>query len=121
MQSRVRECLVNLLNTCGQKVGLPKSPSVSRRLSRLPFFLTTSCQSRGIKMFWHVLNNFSSIRKLKLFLKFSTELPIVRTKFYNDSGWVNFSFTLQSTELLTEVWATHRSHDTVVRQGLGQV
>merc|ERR1719158_2226559 len=27
-QSRVRECLVNLLNTCGQKVGLPKSPSV---------------------------------------------------------------------------------------------
>jgi hypothetical protein len=29
MQGRVRECLVNLLNTCGQKVGLPKSPSVS--------------------------------------------------------------------------------------------
>merc|ERR1719445_1937769 len=27
-QSRVRECLVNLLNTTGQKVGLPKSPSV---------------------------------------------------------------------------------------------
>jgi len=27
-QGRVRECLVNLLNTCGQKVGLPKSPSV---------------------------------------------------------------------------------------------
>merc|ERR1719334_942130 len=27
-QSRVRECLVNLLNVCGQKVGLPKSPSV---------------------------------------------------------------------------------------------
>ena len=28
-QSRVRERLVNLLNTCGQRVGLPKSPSVS--------------------------------------------------------------------------------------------
>ncbi|XP_071438579.1 protein furry [Hetaerina americana] len=27
-QSRVRECLVSLLNTCGQRVGLPKSPSV---------------------------------------------------------------------------------------------
>merc|ERR1719447_1883432 len=26
-QSRVRECLVNLLSVCGQKVGLPKSPS----------------------------------------------------------------------------------------------
>ncbi|XP_045542043.1 protein furry-like [Papilio machaon] len=26
-QSRVRECLVNLLTTCGQRVGLPKSPS----------------------------------------------------------------------------------------------
>lgn len=30
-QSRVRECLVNLLTTCGQRaVGLPKSPSVCR-------------------------------------------------------------------------------------------
>lgn len=28
VQSRVRECLVNLLTTCGQRVGLPKSPSV---------------------------------------------------------------------------------------------
>ncbi|KAG0718123.1 Protein furry [Chionoecetes opilio] len=27
-QARVREALVNLLNTCGQRVGLPKSPSV---------------------------------------------------------------------------------------------
>ncbi|KAG5678891.1 hypothetical protein PVAND_008517 [Polypedilum vanderplanki] len=27
-QSRVRECLVNLLTACGQRVGLPKSPSV---------------------------------------------------------------------------------------------
>ncbi|XP_055840446.1 protein furry isoform X2 [Episyrphus balteatus] len=28
-QGRVRECLVNLLTTCGQRVGLPKSPSTS--------------------------------------------------------------------------------------------
>lgn len=28
-QGRVRECLVSLLTTCGQRVGLPKSPSVS--------------------------------------------------------------------------------------------
>lgn len=31
-QSRVRECLVNLLTTCGQRVGLPKSPSVSEAI-----------------------------------------------------------------------------------------
>ena len=31
-QSKVRERLVNLLNTCGQRVGLPKSPSVSNIL-----------------------------------------------------------------------------------------
>lgn len=30
-QGRVRECLVSLLTTCGQRVGLPKSPSVSGR------------------------------------------------------------------------------------------
>lgn len=30
LKGRVRECLVNLLTTCGQRVGLPKSPSVSR-------------------------------------------------------------------------------------------
>lgn len=36
-QGRVRECLVNLLTTCGQHVGLPKSPSVSFFL--LVFFL----------------------------------------------------------------------------------
>ena len=29
LQSTVRERLVTLLNTCGQRVGLPKSPSVS--------------------------------------------------------------------------------------------
>lgn len=34
-QCRVRECLVNLLTTCGQRVGLPKSPSVSLRPQRL--------------------------------------------------------------------------------------
>jgi len=28
LQSRVRELLVNLLMSCGQRVGLPKSPSV---------------------------------------------------------------------------------------------
>lgn len=27
-QSRLRECLVSVLNACGQRVGLPKSPSV---------------------------------------------------------------------------------------------
>lgn len=27
-QSKVRECLVSVLNACGQRVGLPKSPSV---------------------------------------------------------------------------------------------
>jgi hypothetical protein len=32
-QSRVREGLVNLLTTCGQRVGLPKSPSVSAKIS----------------------------------------------------------------------------------------
>lgn len=37
-QSRVRECLVNLLSTCGQRVGLPKSPSVSRYIQY--FFLS---------------------------------------------------------------------------------
>ncbi|CAB3359556.1 Hypothetical predicted protein [Cloeon dipterum] len=38
-QSRVRECLVNLLTTCGQRVGLPKSPSLvflSSALRRIP-------------------------------------------------------------------------------------
>lgn len=37
-QGRVRECLVNLLTTCGQRVGLPKSPSVS-----LFFYLFLFC------------------------------------------------------------------------------
>lgn len=42
-QSRVRECLVNLLTTCGQRaVGLPKSPSVCSPIYSihilLPFF-----------------------------------------------------------------------------------
>ena len=34
-QGRVRECLVNLLTTCGQRVGLPKSPSVSNQLKSI--------------------------------------------------------------------------------------
>lgn len=37
-QSRVRECLVNLLATCGQRVGLPKSPSVSLTIISSPIF-----------------------------------------------------------------------------------
>lgn len=38
-QSRVRECLVNLLTTCGQRaVGLPKSPSVCS-----PIYIFTLC------------------------------------------------------------------------------
>lgn len=36
-QGRVRECLVNLLTTCGQRVGLPKSPSV--RIALIVIFL----------------------------------------------------------------------------------
>lgn len=38
-QSRVRECLVNLLTTCGQRVGLPKSPSVSIHSSFIIYFV----------------------------------------------------------------------------------
>ncbi|XP_076040545.1 microtubule binding protein furry isoform X4 [Oratosquilla oratoria] len=34
-QARVRECLVNLLNSCGQRVGLPKSPSGKHEPSHL--------------------------------------------------------------------------------------
>lgn len=34
-QGRVRECLVNLLTTCGQRVGLPKSPSVCMRVESI--------------------------------------------------------------------------------------
>lgn len=42
-QSRVRECLVNLLTACGQRVGLPKSPSVSnsRRDEKLTFWIVS--------------------------------------------------------------------------------
>ena len=39
-QSRVRECLVNLLTACGQRVGLPKSPSVIISFHFLDIFLT---------------------------------------------------------------------------------
>lgn len=41
-QGRVRECLVNLLTTCGQRVGLPKSPSVSLLLIFLIYFFTVT-------------------------------------------------------------------------------
>ena len=42
-QSRVRECLVNLLTACGQRVGLPKSPSVSNssRYEKLTFWIVS--------------------------------------------------------------------------------
>ncbi|XP_067645046.1 protein furry isoform X3 [Eurosta solidaginis] len=46
-QGRVRECLVNLLTTCGQRVGLPKSPSQS--LS--PSILTGSIAARHSVIF----------------------------------------------------------------------
>ncbi|XP_042223634.1 protein furry-like [Homarus americanus] len=36
-QARARECLVNLLNTCGQRVGLPKSPSQEGNMSKVIF------------------------------------------------------------------------------------
>lgn len=39
-QSRVRECLVNLLTTCGQRVGLPKSPSVSKNIPLILYSLS---------------------------------------------------------------------------------
>ncbi|XP_046808225.1 protein furry isoform X3 [Lucilia cuprina] len=45
-QSRVRECLVNLLTTCGQRVGLPKSPS-----SLSPTLLTGSIITRQSVIF----------------------------------------------------------------------
>lgn len=38
-QSRVRECLVSVLNTCGQRVGLPKSPSVRYDKYYISFFV----------------------------------------------------------------------------------
>lgn len=37
-QARVRECLVNLLTACGQRVGLPKSPSVRYIFDSLIYF-----------------------------------------------------------------------------------
>lgn len=52
-QSRVRECLVNLLTTCGQRaVGLPKSPSV--------------CDKNIILLdFWMFVNNTQTRTKKK--------------------------------------------------------
>lgn len=54
-QSRVRECLVNLLTTCGQRaVGLPKSPSVCSSINSVfvlydILFEKTNCFSL---LFW---------------------------------------------------------------------
>lgn len=43
-QSRVRECLVNLLTTCGQRaVGLPKSPSVCHDCDLVFSFVLDFC------------------------------------------------------------------------------
>lgn len=45
-QSRVRDCLVNLLTTCGQRaVGLPKSPSVCHAQFFAYFFLKFVCNN----------------------------------------------------------------------------
>ncbi|XP_052897871.1 protein furry isoform X4 [Anopheles moucheti] len=43
-QGRVRECLVNLLTTCGQRVGLPKSPSSAPT----PLLITLFCCSTQV-------------------------------------------------------------------------
>lgn len=41
-QSRVREALVSVLNACGQRVGLPKSPSVSKKAKQHAFICAVS-------------------------------------------------------------------------------
>lgn len=52
-QGRVRECLVNLLSTCGQRVGLPKSPSVCLLLHCNIFYI---CKL-NVHYFEHELNS----------------------------------------------------------------
>lgn len=44
-QSRVRECLINVLNASGQRVGLPKSPSV--RFQTLVYMNIRFCNKRS--------------------------------------------------------------------------
>jgi Furry protein C-terminal len=64
-QSRVRECLVNLLTTCGQRVGLPKSPSVSiqsnRRRAKKPIKPYFADVSRCFRAFVCVFVSFRSL------------------------------------------------------------
>jgi hypothetical protein len=61
-QSRVRECLVNLLTACGQRVGLPKSPSVSNENKCIICPLRISFDSRAhsilIPLSFHALISF---------------------------------------------------------------
>lgn len=49
-QSRVRECLVNLLTACGQRVGLPKSPSVSV-VNKLKFSVIVIMRDQRLNLF----------------------------------------------------------------------
>lgn len=50
-QSRVRECLVNLLTTCGQRaVGLPKSPSVCYTIHFELHFVNSRYKSISVRM-----------------------------------------------------------------------
>lgn len=66
-QSRVRECLVNLLTTCGQRVGLPKSPSVSfREKCYIIFYLLSSVvilKSR-VRFGFHVRVSYLNVTSL---------------------------------------------------------
>lgn len=74
-QSRVRECLVNLLTTCGQRaVGLPKSPSV-RSSIYFDFFFGLFCIAFCLKIQFFFLVALFCIMytmNLKLMLDMST-------------------------------------------------
>lgn len=69
-QSRVRECLVNLLTTCGQRVGLPKSPSVSINETRL----------RQLIYFWFRLNAAFGLFSLEFMLTLVNSIINLITK-----------------------------------------
>lgn len=59
-QSRVRECLVNLLTTCGQRVGLPKSPSVST-----DFIFISATYQAYIFFYKHSVNVVGFVAKMQ--------------------------------------------------------
>jgi hypothetical protein len=61
-QGRVRECLVNLLTTCGQRVGLPKSPSVSEAIM-IAVGLISFASCADCLPFFGQLNLIGSMRK----------------------------------------------------------